>query len=101
MSRFRRRSTVLRKKEPAAELDRATNMRDWVAREGTVSSLTDRLATVSSGHITINPEPGASALNRLTAVADGINLELSKQRTNPTPTITPPVRQIDRGDMVR
>jgi hypothetical protein len=38
---------------------------------------------------------------RLTAVADGINLELSKRRTNPTPTITPPVRQIDRGDLER
>ncbi|MET3762108.1 fido (protein-threonine AMPylation protein) [Sphingomonas sp. UYEF23] len=95
------RVAVLRKKEPAAELDRATNMRDWVAREGTVSALTDRLANVSSGHITINHEPGASALSRLTAVADGINLELAKQRTTPTPTITPPVRQVDRGDLER
>jgi len=95
------RLAVLRKKEPAAELDRATNMRDWVAREGTVSALTERLANVTSGQITINHEPGASALNRLTAVADGINLELSKRRTNPTPTITPPVRQIDRGDLER
>ncbi|WP_010188432.1 Fic family protein [Sphingomonas sp. PAMC 26605] len=95
------RLAVLRKKEPAVELDRATNMRDWVAREGTVSVLTDRLANVTSGHITINHEPGASALNRLTAVADGISLELAKQRTNPTPTITPPVRQIDRGDLER
>lgn len=95
------RLAVLRKKEPAAELDRATNMRDWVAREGTVLALTERLANVSSGHITITHEPGASALNRLTAVADGINLELSKQRKNPTPTITPPVRQIDRGDLAR
>lgn len=93
------RLAVLRKKEPAAELDRATNMRDWVAREGTVSALTDRLANVSSGHITIIHEPGASALNRLTAVADGINLELAKQRTDPTPAIAPPVRQIDRGDL--
>ena len=95
------RLAVLRKKELAAELDRATNMRDWAAREGTVSALTERLANVTSGQITINHQPGASALNRLTAVADGINLELSKQRTNPTPTITPPVRQIDRGDLER
>lgn len=95
------RLAVLRKKEPAAELDRATNMRDWVAREGTVSALTARLANVSSGHITITHEPGASALDRLTAVADGINLELAKQRTDPTPAITPPVRQIDRGDLER
>ncbi len=57
------RLAVLRKKEPAAELDRATNMRDWVAREGMVLALTDRLANVLSGQITINHEPGASALN--------------------------------------
>ena len=76
-------------------------MRDWVAREGTVSALTDRLANVSSGHTTINHEPGATALNRLTAVADGIKLELSKQRTNSTPTISPPIRHIDRGDLDR
>jgi hypothetical protein len=94
------RLAVLRNKEPAAELDRASNMRDWVAREGTVASLTNRLAKVTSGHITINHDPGASALDRLTAVADGINLELAKQRTNPTPII-PPVRQIDRGDLER
>jgi hypothetical protein len=95
------RLAVLRKKEPASELDRATNMRNWVVREGTVSALTDRLANVTSGHITIRNEPGASALDRLTAVADGINLELMRQRTNPTPAITPPVRNIDRGDMER
>lgn len=95
------RLAVLREKEPASELDRATNMRDSVNREGTVSALTERLANVTSGHITINHEPGASALNRLTAVADGINLELAKQRTNPTPIITSPVRNIDRGDIER
>jgi len=66
-------------------------MRDWVAREGTVSALTSRLADVASGHITINHEPGASALNRLAAIADGINLELAQQRANPTPTIVSPV----------
>jgi len=95
------RLAVLRKKEPASELDRATNMLDWAVREGTVSALTDRLANVTSGHITIRNEPGASALDRLTAVADGINLELMRQRTNPTQAITPPVRNIDRGDMER
>lgn len=95
------RLAVMRKKEPAAELDRASNMRDWVAREGTVSALTERLANVTSGHIIIRYEPGACALDRLTAVADGINLELAKQRTNPAPTITPLVHNIDRGDMER
>lgn len=95
------RLAVLRKKEPAAELDRASNMRDWVARDGTVAALTSRLADVASGHITINHEPGASALDRLTAIADGINLELAKQRANPTPAIAPPVRQIDHGELDR
>ncbi|WP_242098124.1 hypothetical protein [Sphingomonas sp. CROZ-RG-20F-R02-07] len=95
------RLAVLRKKEPASELGRASNMRDWVAREGTMSALTDRLADVTSGHITIRYEPGASALDRLTAVADGINLELARQRTTPAPTITPPVRDVDRGDIER
>ncbi len=38
------RLVVLRKKEPAAEFDRATNMPDWVVRDGTVSALTGRLA---------------------------------------------------------
>lgn len=95
------RLAVLRKKEPASELDRASNMRDWVARDGNVSALTDRLAGVTGGHVTVRHEPGASALDRLTAVADGISLELSRQRTNPTPTITPPIREIDRGDRER
>ena len=95
------RLAVLRKKEPASEQDRATNMRDWVVREGTLSALTDRLTNVASGHITIKHDPGASALDRLTAVADGINLELAKQRPNPTLTVTPPVRQIDHGDLER
>jgi hypothetical protein len=95
------RLAVLRKKEPASELDRATNMRDWVVREGTVSALTDRLANVTSGHITIRNEPGASALDRLTAMVDGINFELARQRTCPAPAIAPQVRNIDRGDMER
>lgn len=95
------RLAVLRKKEPASELDRASNMRDWVVRDGNVSALTDRLAGVTSGHVSIRHDPGASALDRLTAVADGINMELSRQRTNSTPTITPPIREIDRGDRER
>ncbi len=95
------RLAVLRKKEPASEFDRASNMRDWVVRDGTVSALTDRLAGVTSGHVTIRYEPGASALDRLTAVADGINLELARQRTISTPAITPLVRNIDRDDRER
>lgn len=95
------RRAVLRKKEPEAEHERASNIRDWVARDGNVSALTGRLAGVTSGQVTIRYEPGAPALDRLTALADGINVELAKQRTNPTPTMKPPVRDVDRGDRER
>lgn len=56
------RLTVLRKTEPASELDRTNNMRDWVNHEGTVSTLTEPLANVTRCHIIINHEPAASAL---------------------------------------
>lgn len=95
------RLAVLRKTEPASELDRATNMRDWVVRDGSASALTERLAGVTSGAITIRHDPGTPALDRLTAIADGINLELSRQRFAPTPTVNPPIREIDRGDRER
>lgn len=86
------RLAVLRKTAPASEHERVSNMRDWVARDGTISALTERLEHVASGHITIRHDPGASALDRLTAVADGITLELAKQRTVPTPIVTPTAR---------
>jgi len=95
------RLAVLRKREPAWELDRVSNLHDWVYRESTVSALTERLANVTNAYITINHEPGAPALNRLTAVADGMNPELAKQLTSPVLTITPLVRNIDSGDMER
>lgn len=87
---------VLRKAAPASDQDRAVNMRDWVAREGTMAALTDRLENVTSGHVTIRHDPGASALERLTAVADGINLELAKQRTITTPPPTIARNDLDR-----
>ena len=86
------RLAVLRKTAPASEHERASNIRDWVARDGTISALTERLEHVASGHITIRHDPGASALDRLTAVADGITLELSKQRTVSTTIVMPPAR---------
>ena len=100
------RLAVLRKAAPASDQDRATNMRDWVRRDGSMDALSERLERVASGHITIRHEPGASALERLTSVADGINLELAKQRTIPSPTITPPtitppIRSPTRDDMER
>ncbi len=95
------RLAVLRNKAPVSEENLATARRNWIVREGTMSALTDRLAAISSGHITIRHEPGASALNRLMAVADGINLELAKQRTIASPTITPLIRDIDHGDIKR
>lgn len=76
-------------------------MRDWVVRDGSASALTERLAGVTSGAITIRHDPGTPALDRLTAIADGINLELSRQRSAPTPTVNPPIREIDRGDRER
>ena len=95
------RLAVTRKTAPPSDYDRASNMRDWVAREGTMAALTDRLENVASGSITIRHEPGAPAIERLTAIADGINLELTKQRSiaSPTitqPTVTPPVRDISQ-----
>ena len=86
------RLAVLRKTAPASEHERASNLRDWLARDGTVSALTERLEHVASGHLTIRHDPGASALDRLTAVADGINLELAKQRTVQTPIVMPLAR---------
>lgn len=95
------RLAVLRKTAPASDQDKATNMRDWVAREGTTAALTERLENVTSGHITIRHDPGASALDRLTAVADGINLELAKQRTIASPTVTLPIGDVARDDIER
>lgn len=100
------RLAVLRRQAPSSDQDRATNMRDWVVREGSMDARSERLERVAGGHITIRHEPGATALERLTSVADGISLELTKQRTMPSPTIspptiTPPTRSVSRDDLER
>lgn len=90
------RLAVLRQTMPASEHEKAVGLRDWAAREGSMAALTDRLEQVESGHITIRYEPGAPALERLSAVADGISRELAQQRTMP-----PPTRQAGQDDIER
>ena len=87
---------VLRHKMPVADHERAVDQRDWVAQHGTMAMLSERLEQVESGHVTIRHEPGASALDRLRAIADGIGRELDRQRT-----VAPPGRVIEDGRIER
>lgn len=77
------RLAVLRQKAPVADHELAADRRDWVLKEGNMVALTARLERVQSGHITIRYDPGAPALERLGAIADGINVSLTKPRTSP------------------
>lgn len=95
------RLAVLRGTASPADHDKAANLRDWVAQQGSVTAMTDRLEQVASGNITIRHEPGAPAIERLGAISEGINRELVQQRTIETPTIaqptiTPPTRDLGR-----
>ena len=87
---------VLRHQMPVADHERAVDQRDWVAQHGTMAMLSERLEQVESGHITIRHEPGASALDRLRAVADGIGRELDRQHI-----VAPPSRVIEDGGIER
>ena len=89
------RLAVLRRKAPASEHDQAVAVRDWISREGNVQNLSERLSQIDSGQITVRHEPGAPAVERLGALADGINRELAQQRTIATPVIEPN-RSIER-----
>ncbi|WP_293977591.1 Fic family protein [Sphingomonas sp.] len=90
------RLAVLRHKAPVADHETASDLRDWVAREGNMAALTDRLELVAGGHISIRHEPGAPALDRLRAVADGIGRELAQQRA-----VAPVMRPTGRDDIER
>ena len=74
------RLAVLRHKAPVSEHERATDLRDWVVREGNMAALTDRLEQVESGYVTVRHDPGVPAQERLTALSEGIGRELSRQR---------------------
>lgn len=90
------RLAVLRGKMPEATHEAAVNKREWAAGEGNVAALSERLSQIESGHITVRYHPGATALDRLTALADGVSRELTQQRTN----LAPP-RPTDRGGVER
>ena len=77
------RLAALRLKGPLSEHEQAADRRDWVARQGNMTALTERLELIEGGHITIRHEPGAPALERLVALADGIGRELTQQRSAP------------------
>jgi fido (protein-threonine AMPylation protein) len=94
------RLTVLRKKAPVTDQEQAEAQRDWVAREGNRTTLAARLGDIKSGHLVIRHEPGAPALDRLKALADGIGQELAKQHMIDRPAIVP-LRPADRGDIDR
>lgn len=79
---------VLRRTGSTSEHDRAVNVRDWVAQHGTMAKLTDRLEQAENGRITIRYEPGATALDRLHAVAEGIDRALARQHVIPAPSPT-------------
>jgi cell filamentation protein len=74
------RLAVLRQKAPAADHDRAADLREWVIREGNMAALSERLEQVAGGQITVRYDPGAPALERLSAIADGIGREMSRER---------------------
>lgn len=95
------RIAVLRRTAPASSHDLATSVRDWAARDGTVTALTDRLADVAGGDITIRHDPGAPALDRLRAISEGIERELTTQRTVAAPALGSTARTIDPGDIER
>ena len=95
------RLSVLKGSAPASDFNRAADMNDWIVREGNMAALTEKLEQVADGQVTIRYEPGASALDRLTSIADGINIELLRQRDVPAPTHTPPVRNIAHEDIER
>ncbi len=90
------RLAVLRQRAPADDHEKAAVLRDWVVREGNMAALTDRLELVESGHITIRHVPGAPAIERLEAVAEGIGRELARQRT-----VAQPIRSSGRDDIER
>ena len=90
------RLAVLRQKAPVSDHERATGLRDWVVREANMTALTDRLEQVESERVTIRHVPGAPAVERLEALANGIGRELAQQRT-----VIEPVRSASRGDIER
>lgn len=90
------RLAVLRKKAPESAHEAAVERRDWIAREGNMAALSERLGQIEGGHITIRHDPGAPAHERLTALADGIGRELAREQGKVTP-----LRPVDRGDIER
>lgn len=86
------RVAVLRRTASPAEQERAEALRDWMRRDGTTASLTDRLIHVAGGEIMIRHNPGVPALERLGAISSGIDRELARQRPVASPTVMPPVR---------
>ena len=90
------RLAVLRHEAPVAAHEQAVGRRDWVSQDGNMAVLAERLEHVESGHITIRHDPGALALDRLSAVADGIGRELALQRTPAAP-----IHSIELGDIDR
>ena len=79
------RLAVLRHKAPVSENEQAVDRRAWVAQQGNMAVLAERLEHVESGHITIRHDPGALALDRLSDLADGIGRKLVQQRMPATP----------------
>ncbi len=65
-----------------------------------MAALSERLGQIESGYITIRHDPGAPALDRLAALADGIGRELAQQRSAPSPSIIP-MRPNGRDDIER
>jgi cell filamentation protein len=83
------RLAMLLRKGPKSDHEQALATRDWVAREGNMDELAERLSQIETGNVTIRHEPSAPAIERLTALADGITRELVQQRTIAAPQVTP------------
>ena len=79
---------MLRQTGPASEHEMAIGVRDWIAQHGTMAALTNRLEQVENGRITIRYEPGETALERLQAVAEGVDRALARQHMIPSPLPT-------------
>lgn len=90
------RIDVLRRKAPESAHEKAAALHEWVRQEGNLERLSDRLAYIASDHITIRHDPGAPAIERLGAIAQGIDRELVQERSP-----TEPIRPIARDDMER
>jgi cell filamentation protein len=70
------RLAVLRQKASPVEHATAVDMREWVGREGNMAVLSERLGQIETGLLVFRHNPGAPAVERLGAIAAGIDREL-------------------------